>query len=188
MLENNRSIIKKVLLGFAVSGTLVLAASSPYFLANLITGMSQKDIKKAHQKIAKILHYLKRRKIILLREESNGDLIVRLSEKGRKRIIKYKLDDLKIEKPIKWDKKWRLVIFDIPKKLKWGRVARETFRNKLKDLGFYQFQKSVWIYPYDCENEILFLKEIFRLEPFVKYMEINKIDDEIKLRNLFDLI
>jgi len=36
-------------------------------------------------------------------------------------------------------------------------------------LGLRQLQKSVWIYPYDCEDEILFVAEAFEVQ---KYIEI----------------
>ncbi|MBU2592447.1 MAG: hypothetical protein ABH867_01820 [Patescibacteria group bacterium] len=47
-----------------------------------------------------------------------------------------------IRKP--WDQKWRLVAFDIPEKEK---VTRNSIRNSLFDLGFRQFQRSVWVSP-----------------------------------------
>ena len=36
-----------------------------------------------------------------------------LTEEGEKRAKKYKINELKIEKPKKWDKIWRVLIFDI---------------------------------------------------------------------------
>lgn len=188
MTKNNSELIKNVLMGLAVGGAIAVAVTSPYFLANLTKGLSAKELERLRRKIKSMLYYLKRKKLVILKEEPNGEIVAQLSEWGRKRIVKYQLEDLKIKKPVRWDKKWRLIIFDIPHKLKWAKTAREALRFKLKELGFYQLQKSVWIYPYDCENEILFLKEIFRLGPFVKYLEVTKIDDEIKLKKIFDLI
>ncbi len=51
----------------------------------------------------------------------------------------------------KWDKKWRVIIFDIPQELHKERVK---LRQKLKSLGFFMLQKSVFIFPYSCEEEI----------------------------------
>ena len=50
-----------------------------------------------------------------------------------------------------WDKKWRIVIFDIPQEL---HIARVKLRARLKNLGFYMLQKSVFIFPYPCEGEL----------------------------------
>lgn len=43
-----------------------------------------------------------------------------------------------------WDKRWRIVIFDIPET---QREARYQIRRLLKELGFVQLQLSVWIHP-----------------------------------------
>ena len=51
----------------------------------------------------------------------------------------------------KWDKKWRVIIFDIPQEL---HNKRNIFRSKLKYLGFYMIQKSVFVFPYPCEEEL----------------------------------
>ena len=52
---------------------------------------------------------------------------------------------------IKWDGKWRIVIFDIPQEL---HNKRNRFRKRLKFLGFYMIQKSVFVFPYTCEEEL----------------------------------
>ena len=51
----------------------------------------------------------------------------------------------------KWDKKWRIVIFDIPQELHKERVV---FRNRLKSIGFIALQKSVFAFPYPCNEEM----------------------------------
>ncbi|MGB9882970.1 MAG: CRISPR-associated endonuclease Cas2 [Microgenomates group bacterium] len=45
-----------------------------------------------------------------------------------------------------WDKKIRIVIFDIQEL---NRVKRNQFRRILKQLGFIMLQKSVWVSPFD---------------------------------------
>jgi len=52
---------------------------------------------------------------------------------------------------MKWDGKWRLVIFDIPQEL---HKMRNAFRRTLKAQGFYMLQKSVFIFPYPCEKDL----------------------------------
>lgn len=104
--------------------------------------------------------------------EQNGATVLTLTEDGRKKILKYKIDDLKINKPKKWDGLWRVIIFDIPEK---ERIAREMFRNKLKDLEFSRLQKSVFIYPFECKDEIDFLRYALEIDKYVIYMEVKKI-------------
>ena len=85
-----------------------------------------------------------------------------------------------------WDKKWRLVIFDIPEKKK---PAREALREKLKDLGFAKLQDSVWVTPFPCENEIKLIKLVFNLSDF--WLDVILTDSiglrDYQFRKLFDL-
>lgn len=50
-----------------------------------------------------------------------------------------------------WDGSWRLVIFDISEK---QRFLRDKLRRKLKELGFGQWQKSIYISPFDLEEDM----------------------------------
>jgi len=93
-------------------------------------------------------------------EKVGHQIYISLTEKGRKLASWLQIDDLKIKRPKKWDGKWRLAIFDISQLKK---IYREAFRGKLKELGFYPLQKSVWIYPFDCRDEIELLKDFFGL-------------------------
>ena len=83
-----------------------------------------------------------------------------LTKDGEKKALRFKLDDMKIKKPKKWDKQWRIVIFDIPEKFK---TAREALRGKLKNIGFVELQKSVFAHPFECEDEINFIVEVFQI-------------------------
>ena len=92
---------------------------------------------------------------------------------------------MKIKKPAKWDGEWRIVIFDIPEKFK---QAREVLRIKLKELGFLELQKSVFILPYECEDEINFVIEVFLIRPFVRLIRAQSFTNEEQLRIKFNLI
>ena len=52
---------------------------------------------------------------------------------------------------LKWDNTWRVVIFDIPQEL---HNKRNRFRHRLKLLGLHKIQKSVFVFPYPCEEEL----------------------------------
>lgn len=56
-----------------------------------------------------------------------------------------KMSKLQAESP--WDRKWRIVFFDIPES---NRGARDQIRRLLKELGFRQLQLSVWVHPLPC--------------------------------------
>lgn len=111
--------------------------------------------------------------------EKNGETTLSLTDNGKKKLLQYKLEQLQIKKPDKWDGLWRIVVFDIPEEKK---VTREIFRKKLKELGFYQLQKSVFVYPHECKDEIDFLRHNLEIAPFAKYILAKDIPDlELKL-------
>lgn len=134
----------------ALVGVFAIAAGSPYFWIRLSRNLQRRNkylknnYKEAH--ISKTLGRLNRTRMVVLKEK-DGKFIVELSEKGKKKIQQIAIDDLKNRKSKQWDGFWRVVIFDIPERQKHGRAA---LRGKMKDLGSYQLQKSVWVFPYDC--------------------------------------
>ena len=133
--------------------------------------------------LSQALYYLKKRKIIKIVEMSNGETRIELTEKGRRKKIQYDLERLKIPSGDPWDGKWRVLMFDIPES---KRTARETLRRKLKDLGFIQFQRSVWIYPYPCQDEIDFVTEYFSVAEYVNLITA-KMENDKPLRAKFKL-
>lgn len=81
--------------------------------------------------------------------EKKGKLFYRLTSKGSKK-LKEDIPILKLASQ-RWDKHWRIVIFDIKEE---KRFLREALRDKLLSLGFGMWQKSVYIIPFDIEQEI----------------------------------
>lgn len=58
----------------------------------------------------------------------------------------------------KWDGWWRIVIFDVAEK---QREVRDSLRSKLVELGFGQWQKSVYVSPHDVAEDVAeFLKSL----------------------------
>ena len=117
-------------------------------------------------------------------KEKNGEVTISLSEAGHEKALKYSLEDIHIETPTYWDKKWRLVLFDIPET---QRLARSVFKEKLEDMGFALIQKSVYVHPYPCHNEIEFIRSLYEIKQYVKLLVVDKIEDEEELRKRFGL-
>jgi DNA-binding transcriptional regulator PaaX len=151
-------IVKDILKWLALSGAIYIAASSPYFIWNLIRNIP-KWKKYKSRNLNEAFKRLKREGAILI-EKRGKQFYLKLTEKGKKMAGWLQIDALKIKRPKKWDGKWRLVIFDISQLKKF---YRELFRGKLKELGFYPLQKSVWIHAFDCRDEIELLKDFFGL-------------------------
>ncbi len=109
---------------------------------------------------------------------------VRITEKGRKSLADHSLWDIKMPKSKQWDKKWRLVLFDIPVKKE---RSRQIFRRRLNELGFKPYQKSAFIYPFECRDVVAKLISLLYLESCVKYLEVSTMQDESRLRDMFKL-
>ncbi len=117
--------------------------------------------------------------------ERNGNLYIKITNSGKQLIRNFDYDDLELPKSKKWDKKWRLVIFDIPEK---KNKERHALSIKLKDLGFYPLQESNYIYPYDCQDEIDFVCEFLSINRYVNYCLVESLGQrEGDLRQFFNL-
>jgi hypothetical protein len=115
---------------------------------------------------------------------SNGATLVKITKHGRNRALAYQLDTMKLQKQAKWDHKWRVVIFDVPEKHK---RLRDIFRKRLRQLGLYQLQESVYVFPFPCFDEVEFLRELFGVAFHVRYLLVEKIEEDGSLREHFNL-
>jgi hypothetical protein len=139
------------------------------------------------KKMSNAFAYLKHKKLIEIIVDDGKKTKVLLTNKGQKRVREYSIDTLEIKKPAKWDGKWRILIFDIPSKPKIYNLAREALRGKIKELGFYQMQKSTWVYPYECEDELLFIAEAFEVQKHIEILTVEKMLHENLFRKKFHL-
>jgi len=112
------------------------------------------------------------------------DGFLKLTEKGEAKLRQLELCDYKTKKPKRWDKKWRLLIFDIREE---KRLLRDKIRRTLLSIGFTRLQNSVWVYPYDCEDLIVLLKADFRIGKEVLYLIVDTIENDGWLKKRFNL-
>lgn len=128
---------------------------------------------------------LERQKLISWKEV-DGQRIIQLTERGKKKVLQYNIDNLKLNKQEKWDGSWRVIVFDVPEK---KRVARDLLRKKLKEMKFYKWQKSVFLTPWECKDEIDFLRHTFEIAPYVQYVLAKEILGlDVKLFKKFERV
>ncbi len=120
---------------------------------------------------------------IARQQQPNGFIFLVLTEKGSLKALQEKLDVIKLKKQ-PWDKKWRMVAFDIPEKYKKG---RDALRQRLLRIGFAELQKSVFITPYDCQQEMTALVAFFKLDKYVRFGILSFIDNELYFKKRFNL-
>ena len=183
--RNYRSeIVKDILAVLIIAGVVAVAATSPFFIVNIIKGIGK--MKKYPKKKVYNTFYNLRGQGFINFYEKNNQIYISLTEKGKQKAGWMQIDDMKIKRPKKWDGKWRVLLFDIAEKKK---THREALRGKLIELGFRLFQKSAWIIPYECQNEIKLLKSFFGLnDKETKLIVSQDIGDDREFRKIFKLV
>lgn len=117
--------------------------------------------------------------------ERDGKKYIRLTDRGEKSLdLSRERLNLVGGKPKKWDRRYRLVMFDIPEKRK---KTREHLRFEMREVGFLRIQNSVWVYPYDCEEFIALLKADMHIGKDVLYAVVEEIENDAKIREHFNL-
>ena len=169
----------RILATGAVIGMSFVMPTLPMAIAPFVLKRKNYYLPRFNQTIKR----LKRQKLVEIIHEDDATL-VKITKEGKLRALRYKIDKMQVEPQRKWDRMWRVVIFDIPEKEK---RMREIFRDHLKMLGFYQLQKSVWVHAYPCFDEIEFLRELYHVGFNVSYIVAKQIEDDSALRLYFKL-
>ena len=181
--DSRRELTRDILKGLALGGLITASLALPCLpqIFSLLGISNSKD----RYRIRRAIEALENKKLINIYEK-DGEQVVEITEKGEKRVLRYKFDEMKIERPKKWDKYWRVIAFDIPEKYK---RERDALTRKLKEMEFYPLQKSVFICPFECKNEFDFIGEVFSIRKFLRYFVAKEIntDDEKYLEKYYNL-
>src|SRR3989344_3058978 len=139
--------------------------------------------KRAKRKITRGIYYLKTQGYVELIPHGD-DFLMKITQKGRKKLQIVNFQTFTLPKEKKWAKTWWLILADIPVEYK---SQIDSFRKKLKELGVFTLQKSVWAYPFNPRDELAFLTKYYGLEQYVITLEATNLDseDEQNLKNYF---
>ncbi|MEK7118746.1 MAG: hypothetical protein AAB869_03995 [Patescibacteria group bacterium] len=178
------AVQQKVLL--LLLGGLALGLSySPKQYFRVVGAIHKKWRKINRQALERAIRALYESKLVRTKDNRDGTLTLVLSEKGKERALTYNLEDLTIKKPANWDGKWRVVMFDIPERIK---KVREALRMHLKKMGFCEFQKSVFVHPYPCDNEVEYIVEFYDARRHIRFMLATEIDNALVLKEHFGML
>mgnify|MGYP001609444308 CR=1 FL=1 len=181
------NLTRDTLAVIAALGILTIAVTvSPYFL-NEVSKVFFKDKSLAKRRArAKKLRELEKRRLISFKELGGSKVKIELTKGGQKLVRTYDLDQMQLSKPKKWDGFWRIITYDIPNS---KRRASDAFREKLRSLGLFQLQKSVWVSPFECLAEIEFLTTVFEIEVgrYIHYFKTKEVPLEGEIRDFFEL-
>ena len=179
MEKYDKGEIKEIILStLLVVGVMAVAVTMPnvvqlfkYFKPN--TASERQRIKRS---VNRLEHagFIKRK-------DGKGEVFM-LTEKGREKAMVYALAQMKIASQKKWDKKWRLIMFDVPEKKV---QARRAINFALKRLGCVQYQKSIFITPFPCEKEIDFVGEAFGIRDHIRIVTASEVEKSEILKKVF---
>ena len=181
-MANRGSAQEKILL-LLLGGLALGLTRSPGSYFKILKGMHAEWQKINHRTLVRSIKILHQSDLVKRKDNKNGMTTFVLSKEGRKVALMYDLEKMIIPKT-KWDKKWRVVMFDIPERLK---KVRDTLRYQLKRLGFLELQKSVFVLPFECRNELEYIIGFYSIKRYVRFIEAYKIDNELDLKDRFRL-
>lgn len=113
----------------------------------------------------------------------SGEKIV-LTKKGKTIFDQIQIEEISFPVDEKWDGVWHLICYDIPEKYK---HQRDYFRNKLKQAGCKEIQKSLFVYPYNCKQEIAVISQNYHISPFVAYLNTDYLPMQNMLIHHFNI-
>lgn len=169
-----------LLASVAITGIVAVALIAPKALE--ILGKTPKYRKQFMYRSDNVLTRLASDGYITF-EERKGHRFARITDAGRAALIRRgSLLFNALQKPRRWDKRWRVIIFDIPE---YRKVTRDALTKMMRSFGFYRLQDSVWVYPYDCEEVVALAKAELKLGSNVLYMIVEKIENDKHLKQDF---
>lgn len=126
--------------------------------------------KQERKNFSRFIYYLKRKGFIKIKNLKETQAVL-ITKKGANKVLKIKLK-IKERKKRK-DRKWQMIIFDVPEK---KRLLRDLLRENLYLLGYKMLQQSVWACPYDVllETEVILRK--YSLDSYVKLFLIEEVE------------
>jgi len=183
--EIGKIILATLGIGALLGGTILITPNFPIIMGTLMGLIEEvKGIKIPKIKLKRALENLKKRHIIDLIRKDN-EVYVKVKDFWHIEIIKYSIVSLlSSKKGTKWQGKWFLVVFDVPED---ERNKRYYLRRFLKEVGFYRYQQSVYVFPYECEKEVALIKKIVEGGKYLSYIVAEKIEYEDKLKTYFNL-
>ena len=184
VLRRKANIQRIILQTVATAGVLSIALLAPNAM-RILTLFDGGRVRRQNPKylLANAFEKLCARGMIAV-EQDEGGKRVRLTDAGKLALARMVARSPDTRRHKRWDKRWRMVIYDIHEKRK---TTRNDLKNTLATFGFYRLQNSVWVYPYDCEALLILLKADFKIGSDVLYVIVEKIENDQPLKAHFGL-
>ena len=184
--EKKYASVKTVLTIVGVGAFLAASVAMPNLPLALKPFLSNEEEDEAWKRfnipyLKRTLKRLAQQKLVEIEVEGKMQ-IIKITAAGRRKILKFAIDELTIEKPKSWDGTWRLVSYDIPSDLK---HLRDAFRENLEVWEFYPLHESVYLHAYPCEKQVEFLREYLGIGQYVRIFKVTRIENDGLFREYF---
>jgi DNA-binding transcriptional regulator PaaX len=184
--DTPRGLLEALFVAGGVAAALTLAPTLFFALAGIGFALRAGD-RRQRKKLQGSFQYLVRHGFVTKRTIRRG-MRIELTPRGRAHVQRFMARRMLLQpiaRPAIWDHKWRIILFDIPAG---ERSKRNAFRSLIRRLGAVMLQKSVWIYPFDCSEQVGVLRSVFRLsDAELRLVTADSIGDDIALRARFDI-
>jgi len=181
--ESAKAYIGRAVLAMVgLGGILFVGAVAPNLFSAF--GRLAKSKEYNEKQIYHSFFYIRKRGLAKLIKKSDRTFEVKITRKGRIQLAEFAIESITFKNPGAWDGKWRVVIFDIPERYS---SVRDSLRHKFRELGLFQFQRSVFVYPYSKEDEIQFVAAYFGVEKYLEILTVERMLDDKDLRRYFRL-
>ncbi len=166
-------------------GAISLALGATMVAPNIMIGLKKPldslfqhlDKQEREREIRRTLYYMKERGY-LAGEYEHG---LQLTDKARERLARIDAKLIATPQDV-WDGWWRIIIYDIPNELQ---SARHALQNELRRYGCYILQRSVYITPFPCIDDIQTLAARCGADKYVTHFEAKNLPNAAAMIRLF---
>lgn len=166
--KNGINLALKIIGLTGLTATVIVASNATQAFAKLIKNpeLKQSDYQN-------ILRELKRQGLVLIDQQDDA-INFSLTPAGAHRLQNTLIEELSIPRPTIWDKRWRIITFDIPVKMS---RQRQKFTSLLQANDFYMLQRSIWIHPFPCAPQVEQLASHFNVLRYCSFIEAARLDE-----------
>ena len=166
----NRETVNEALRIIGLTGFSGTTITAPNASAGLVRLLSKSPAQPVDMN--RLLYDLKRRGLLDVLKTAK-QITYSLTPAGAYRLQALQLAQVHIPIPKAWDRKWRLVAFDVPIN---SSRQRQEFVAKLQSLNFFMLQKSLWVYPFPCFTQVGAIASYFNVLRYLSLIEVSALD------------
>ena len=108
--------MKQKIILLLASGVVLGLTRSPRNYFKILRGVASEWEEIERRRLYSIVKEFYQNRLVDFKEKEDDAVEIVLTKDGRKKALSFKIDEIKIKKPERWDGKWRIVVFDIPEK------------------------------------------------------------------------